>query len=195
MAQRVERGGAGAGQWWRIGFWSIAAALLLMPLIAMQFSEDVRWTLGDFVMLGALLLTPGLVYELVVRRSSNAWYRAGAAVALAATVLLVLINGAVGIIGSEDNDANLMYGAVPAVWAIVAAAGRFRAAGMARAMVAAAAAQTLVAVIAMVAGAGSEVAYWPLHIVALTGAFVAVWMAAAWLFQRAGDAGAHRDHA
>lgn len=185
MARRMEESIRHSWPWLRIAFWGAAAALFSLPLIAMQFSDDVTWSAGDFVVLGALLVAPGLIYELVVRTTSSGWYRAGAVIALATTVLLVFINGAVGIIGSENNDANLMYGAVLGIWIVVAVAGRFRASGMARAMVAAAAAQALVAVIAMIAGAGSDSPRWPLHIVALTGVFVAMWMAAAWLFQRA----------
>ena len=43
------------------------------------------------------------------RASGNAAYRAAAGFALAAAFLLVWVNGAVGIIGTENNDANLLY--------------------------------------------------------------------------------------
>lgn len=185
MARRMQQRSSGTGQRWRLTFWGGAAVLILMPLIAMQFGDDVTWSIGDFALLAALILVPGAAYELVIRQTSSFWYRAGAVPALATTALLVFVNGAVGVIGSEDNDANLMYGGVVVAWPAVAALGRFRASAMARAMVVAAAAQAIVAVIAIMAGAGSEAERWPLHILVLTAAFIALWIAAAWLFERA----------
>jgi hypothetical protein len=55
-------------------------------------------------------------------------------------------------------------------------------------MLAAALAQALVWLIAVIAGAGSEDPRWPWNVLALTGFFVALWLASAWLFQSA-----HRD--
>lgn len=45
------------------------AAILAIPLIAMQFTDEVQWSTGDFVMMGAILLSAGLAYELIARRS------------------------------------------------------------------------------------------------------------------------------
>ena len=64
------------------------------------------------------------------------------------------MNLAVGIIGTEDNPANLMYGGVLAVGIVGAIIARFQPHGMARALVATALAQALVAVIALIAGLG-----------------------------------------
>ncbi len=102
--------------------------------------------------------------------------------ALAAAFILVWVNGAVGIIGSEDNDANLMYYGVLAVGLIGTFVARFQPRGMA--LFAMALAQALVAVIALIAGLGSP---WsgPLEILVLNGFFVALFVGSAWLFRRA----------
>ncbi len=42
--------------------------LLLIPLIAMQFTNEVVWTASDFIVMGLLLLSTGLLLELVLRR-------------------------------------------------------------------------------------------------------------------------------
>jgi hypothetical protein len=42
--------------------------LLLIPLIAMQFTNEVNWTLFDFVVAGVLLLGTGFICELVIRK-------------------------------------------------------------------------------------------------------------------------------
>jgi len=60
--------------------------------------------------------------------------------------------GAVGIIGSEQEDADLLFGAVILVGLGGAIAARFRAARMARAMIAAAVAHLAVPVIALAGG-------------------------------------------
>ena len=117
--------------------------------------------------------------------TSNNAYRAAVGVALAAAFILVWMNLAVGIIGNEDNPANLMYGGVLAVGLIGAVIARFRPDGMSRALVATALAQTLVGVIALIAGWGSTGANWPQVIVFLTLFFAALWLVSAWLFRKA----------
>jgi hypothetical protein len=111
-----------------------AAFILLLPLLAMQMTDEVVWDLADFAVAGALLVGTGLMYELAVRKPGNTAYRAAVGVALAAAFILIWMNLAVGIIGAEDNPANLMYGGVLAVAIIGAAIGRFQPAGMARAL-------------------------------------------------------------
>ena len=77
-------------------------------------------------------------------------YRAAVGVALATALILVWMNLAVGLIGSEDNPANLLYVGVLAVGFIGAIIARFRPHGMAHAMFATAIAQVLVPVIALI---------------------------------------------
>ena len=47
---------------------SAAAILLLIPFIAMQFTNEVNWTLADFAVAAVLLLGTGLFCELVLRK-------------------------------------------------------------------------------------------------------------------------------
>jgi hypothetical protein len=132
----------------------------------------------------ALIFGTGLTYVLVARKAGNIAYRFAVGVALAASLLLVWINLAVGIIGTEDDLANSMYVGVLAVGIIGASIGRFRPPGMARALFATALAQALVAVIALIFGLGSP---WsgPGEILALNGLFVALFVGSALLFRYA----------
>jgi hypothetical protein len=155
----------------------MGAAVLLLPLVAMQFTDEVNWDLADFAFAGALVAGVGVLSELAVRRASSRAYRAAAGVALATAFILIWANAAVGIIGSEDNPANAMYVAVLAVGIAGALIARFRPRGMARAMAATALAQVLVAVIALVAGLGSA---GPITVF-----FTALWFLSAWLFRKA----------
>ena len=166
-----------SGSRWRIAVWGTAALILLLPLLAMQFTEEVAWDLADFAIFGAMLVGACGTYELAARVTRNHAYRAAVGVALATAFILVWMNLAVGIIGNEDNPANLMYGGVLAVGIIGAIIARFQPHGMARALVATALAQALGAVIALIAGLG--------YTLILTGFFVALWLTSARLFRKA----------
>ncbi len=191
MAGNTENGGGRRWSRWRIAAWTVAALILLLPLVAMQFTDEVNWEVADFVIAAALLVGVGVPYELAVRKTGNAAYRAAVGVALAAAFLLVWVNGAVGIIGSEDNDANLMYFGVLAIGVIGAFIARFRPRGMARALFATALAQASVATVALIAGWGSP-SSGPLEIVALNGFFVALFVGSALLFREAARGGSER---
>ena len=168
---------------WRLLGWGAALGLLLVPLLA-----GFPWTLSDYVFAGAVFAIVGGTFELAVRKSGNGWYRGGVAVALATAFLLVWINAAVGIIGSEDNPANLMFIAVVLVAIAGAIVARFEAAGMARAMTVAAAAEALVGVIALVGRLGAqEPPFFP-GVLLLIGFFALTWLLSAWLFRQAARA-------
>jgi hypothetical protein len=166
-----------------IGVALVTACLLTVPLVAMHFTDEVNWDLADFVVAGVLLMSAGLAYTLVAGRMGNAAYRAGVGVAVAAALLLVWTNLAVGLIGSEDNPANLMYLGVLAVAIAGAASARLRPQGMARAMFATAFALALVALIAF-----GYLSREPLEALGVNGFFAALFVASAWLFRRAARA-------
>ncbi|GAA4359376.1 hypothetical protein GCM10023185_25900 [Hymenobacter saemangeumensis] len=170
------------------------ATLLMIPLVAMQFTTEVNWTLSDFVFAGAVLFGAGLLFVLVARNWNNTTYRLAAGVGVAAGLLLVWANAAVGLVGSEHNPANLLYGAVLAVAGIGSIAARFRPRGMARAMYAAAFTYVVVTAIALFvwtpAGNAAEPQVGLLNVLGANGAFAALWAVSGWLFQRAGAAAA-----
>jgi hypothetical protein len=157
------------------------AILLLIPLLA-----NWPWTLGDFVFAGAMIFGTGLAYVLVARTGGNVAYRFAVGVALAAAFLLVWINLAVGIIGEPDEVANLMYIGVLAVGIAGVFVARFRQEEMARALLATAFAQALVAVIALIFGLGSGSPPGVLGILILNGFFVSLFVGSALLFRYAG---------
>jgi hypothetical protein len=161
-----------------------AALLLLLPLLAMQVSDEMRWSPADFLIVGALLAGSGCVYVLTTSKARTSSYRAAVAVALGAALFLVWLNLAVGIIGTERNRANLMYLGVLAVGFLGTVTARLRPRGMARALFATALAQALVAAIALVLGLGSPES-GPLEILAVNGLFVALFVGSALLFDRA----------
>lgn len=77
-----------------------AALILLAPLLAMQFTDEVNWDLLDFTVAGSLLVGTGLIYVLASRMLSNARSRVVLVFALAVVLLLVWAELSVGIFGT-----------------------------------------------------------------------------------------------
>ena len=179
MAAGAQAGAGRRGSRWSIAAWAAAALILLLPLVAMQFTDEVSWTVSDFVFAGALLFGALGTYELTVRTTGNSAYRAAVGVALAAAVLLLWANAAVGV---TDGAADALYPGVPAVGIFGALVARFQPRGMARAMLATALAQALIGVIALVAG--MVPAYnSAFEILGITGFFAALFVGSALLFR------------
>jgi hypothetical protein len=164
------------------------AFILLLPLLAMLFTDQVVWDLTDFIVAGALIFGTGLAYELVARKGGTMAYRVAVGIALAAAFLLVWMNLAVGIIGSEDNPVNLMYFGVLAIGILGATRARLRPQGMVRALLATALAQALVPVIALIINkpqvSSVEAFMGVLGVLGLNAFFVMMFIGSALLFRR-----------
>ncbi|MCX2473364.1 hypothetical protein OQZ33_03370 [Pedobacter sp. MC2016-05] len=79
---------------------SVIVFILCIPLIAMQFTNEVNWTLSDFVAAGVLLLSTGLAIELVIRNMKTGTSRTIALVVILIALFLIWAEMAVGIFGS-----------------------------------------------------------------------------------------------
>ncbi len=174
---------------WRIARWSAAAGLLLAPYIAMQFTKEVNWGFGDFLIFGAMLTGFGLLFEVSLSWSNSFSYRAGMALALSTGFLLIWVVLAVGLIGHEGNTFNLLYVGVLSIGAFGAALARFEPEGMGRALFATAAAQVLAAGVALAVGAGLIHSATVLRLLAATAVFTSLWLLSAGLFRRAAREG------
>lgn len=183
MAASVEKGGRGSV--WRWIGWGGAGALLLAPLVAMQFTEEVDWSPGDFVFAALLMGSVGLALEVAVRRSGRLGYRVGVAIALGLGFLTIWVNGAVGVIGDEEQPANLLFLGVLATALLGAFAARFRPGGMAWAMTAAAVAQGLVPFAAWLSGLAPTALLERAEVPVFTVVFTALWLISAALFRKA----------
>ncbi len=157
--------------------WGGAVALLLLPVVAMQFTTEVNWTGSDFVVMGVMLLTVCLAYEIAARIARSNAYMVAAGMAVGGAFLTIWANLAVGIIGSEDNPANEIFFWVIAVELAGALLVLFRARGMAWVMAITALAQLAVCLYAWMAGLG--------YVFVFTGVMCALWLASARLFREA----------
>lgn len=79
---------------------ALAPTLLLIPLVAMQFSTEVNWSLFDFLLMGALLLSVGLLCELILRKVKTTKNRLLLCAAVLFIFLLIWAELAVGIFGT-----------------------------------------------------------------------------------------------
>ncbi len=161
------------------------ACVLLVPLVAMQFTKEVVWTFSDFVFAAVVLFGAGLTYILIARQSGNMAYRAAIGLAVATGLLVVWANGAVGLIGNEAEPANLMYYGVLAVGFNGAIVARLRPRGMALASFATALATAMVAVIALIAGMQHYPESSVAEILTVNGFFIELFIVTGLLFQLA----------
>lgn len=165
----------------------VTGGVLLIPLIAMQFTNEVVWTLSDFIFAGTLIFGTGLTYKIVTRSTETFIYRLAIGSALGTGFLLIWANGAVGIIGTEANPINLLYYGVLFIGLVGTILSRLQLRGMVLAMVATALAQVLVTAIALIGGFYQSPPSSVLEILSVNGFFIALWIGSAIMFKYAAD--------
>ena len=139
----------------------------------------MNWTLFDFVLAGFLLAALALAVFLLLRLKRSRAYRAGLFLFIVTSVLLILVNGAVGIIGGSENDANMLYvAALGAAW-LGGAVMRFRSNWLSRFLSVLALSYVFIAAASVTLGWGQAGAAWPWDV--LVGLAI-LWQVSAWLF-------------
>ena len=78
----------------------VVAILLSIPLIAMQFTDEVSWTILDFVVIGILLLSIGFICERTIRKVRKIKHRIAICITILVVFLLIWAELAVGIFGT-----------------------------------------------------------------------------------------------
>lgn len=165
---------------WRIAAWTGAGLVLMIPLIAMRFTTEVRWTPFDFAVAAAMLAALIGAAELAVRISEDWLYRAGVAVAAVAAFLMIWAQGAVGLVGSESDLSGLWFLLPLAIGAVGVVVSRGRARGLSRTLWSMAGVQAAAGAVGYVAAQDADVF--------LTGVWAVGWAVSAILFDRAARA-------
>lgn len=83
-----------------IGIIATVALLVSIPFIAMQFSNQVKWSGFDFAIAAVLLFGTGLVCELVLRKVKKTSHRLLICGVILLALFLVWAELAVGIFGT-----------------------------------------------------------------------------------------------
>lgn len=163
------------------------ALFLLIPLVLTLTGSGVdgdgfHWTWEDFIFAFVLIFGTGSLFELVRQKAKNSAYKFAAGLALAATFLLIWINGAVGLIG--DSDANVMYGGVVITLFIGTIIARLKPHGMSYVLFAAALVQFLIPIIALIIGT-PDFSPGVVHVFMLNFFWVMMFVGSALLFRQA----------
>lgn len=168
----------------------ITGTILLIPNIAMQFTSEVVWTFSDFIFAGSLIFGTGLTYKIVTRDSEKLIYRAAVGTTLLTGFLLIWVNGAVGVIGSEANPFNIAYYGVIFIGLLGTIITRLKPKGMSLAMLNTALTQALVTATALIGGFYQSPPSSVTEILGINGFFIGLWCISALLFRNAGQ----KDH-
>ncbi|MGY5847969.1 hypothetical protein ACW6QP_11185 [Salegentibacter sp. HM20] len=78
----------------------VVAALLLIPFIGMQFSNEVNWSIFDFLVMGTLLLFTGLAINFALGKLKTRQNKIIACLVILGIFLLIWAELAVGIFGT-----------------------------------------------------------------------------------------------
>lgn len=179
MTGSSERAGAGAWNYWRIVRWTAASALLLTPMMMMRISDEWHWTIGSFLFAGTLIGGVGLLYELAERASGSRAYRAGVAVALAASFLTVWTTVV------RDDGTGIGFFLLIMAAGVGAFSAWFRSAGMARTMLGIAIMQALLGVAIATAPSTASMPDGSFKALLFSGFFTALWLISATFFRAA----------
>jgi len=78
----------------------IVGTILLIPFIAMQLTNEVNWSLFDFIIMGAMLTITGLLGEIIFKKVKKYKHTVALYVVVAIIFLLIWAELAVGIFGT-----------------------------------------------------------------------------------------------
>lgn len=145
----------------------------------------MNWTLFDFVFAGGMLAILALAAWFLLKGPQSFSYRLGVGIAVVASILVVWITGAVGIIGGEREDANMLYLGVLALSLIAAAFARFQPRPLTWVLSGAALATASIALVAVMSGWGADGPIWPFDVLGASGVLAAMFAVSALLFRRA----------
>jgi hypothetical protein len=175
MAQTIEMSRA-TTRVLRIAGWSLPVLFIAFNVIASQFDTGVNWGSEDVIFAVIVFGVVGGLLELAAHATTSLSYRIAAAVGTGAALLLLWVNVAVGIVGSDDHRANGDY-LVVLVAAIAGAAVAFGNPQLLfRAMLGAAGAHLLIGALHLRYGFEAAV---------INVFFVGLWIVSALLFRRA----------
>lgn len=162
--------------------------ILCIPFIAAQITEEVNWSPADFILMALILSGIAAVYELATHKSQLSSYRIAIGIGLLGMFLLFWVNAAVGIIGNESQDANLLYIAVNVVIIIGAIASRLNASGMFKTMILGTLSTIAVPCIAYLIWPPSVISWSPgvFKVFLMSGFFASLFVLSAFLFKMSG---------
>ena len=83
---------------WRPALWTFLGVLLVLPVIAMMFTNAVQWTGTDFLAAAAIFAFVGCALELIVRFVDQSVIRMALICGILFAALAIWADGAIGIL-------------------------------------------------------------------------------------------------
>jgi len=83
---------------WRPALWTFLGVLLILPVIAMLFTNAVQWTGTDFLAAAAIFAFVGCAIELIVRFVDQSVIRMALICGILFAALAIWADGAIGIL-------------------------------------------------------------------------------------------------
>ena len=97
MSENTEKRSSQSISKQSVALWGSVVLVLLIPLIAMQFTDEVNWDGMDFLVAAALLTFAALGYQLASKKLSNDKIKMAVGIVILAVLLIVWIELAVGL--------------------------------------------------------------------------------------------------
>lgn len=144
----------------------------------------MNWSVFDIlvaIILLAAVLVPGVVIFVRVRSLAH---RMAGGLALIGALMMVWANGAVGLVSTPDDSANLLLLGVLPIGLMIAVVERFRAEGLVRGFAVMAVLQLAAGITLFAMGWGADGAAWPFDLLGVTLVYAGLWGACAWLMRR-----------
>lgn len=160
----------------------IVLLILLIPFTASFMTDEMAWSLYDYVLAGVMLFGTGSAYVLLSSQSGSMLYKVAVGLALASALFLAFANIAVGILGSEDNAINLFYFLIVLLLVIGSFIARFQPRGMAVTLFTTALAQALMIPVALIFDMQNAPGSSFMEIILLNGGFVTLFVVSGILF-------------
>jgi len=134
-----------------------------------------------------LLASPFFIVFVLINKFNpgNIFYKLAVAWALLTGFLLFWVNLAGGIMGSEDNDANVMFVVVIMIGLIASTWVKFQTLEMSYVMLTLAVSHVFIVAIELIFQFGVEGPIWPFDVIGASCIFVVLWFCSALLFRKA----------
>ncbi len=164
----------------------VGLGLITIPLVAMQFSAQVVWSIFDFGLAWTLIFGAGFTFQLISKKTENFAYKIATGLAVFASLAILWVNGAVGIIGNESNPLNLLFGMVLLMVIFGSYIARLEPGRMSRVMLSTAVTHIIVTFSGTMIHLGLNPGYSISGVFRITMMFSVVWVLSALFYRRAG---------
>lgn len=161
-------------------------ALITIPLVGMQFSAEVVWSIFDFGIAWTMIFGAGFTFQLISSKAENSAYKIATGLAAFTSLAVLWVNGAVGIIGNEGNQINLLFGVVLLVAVLGSYIAKLEAKAMSRVMFSTAITHVLISITGYSIHSGQNPGYPISGIINITLIFTVFWLLSALFYRRAG---------